>query len=86
VNVQNSLLDQIAGEGRISRGDSRQAEVIVSFGTDVLTPAQRRLREELADSIWAWRSLRALASSAGLDDEAALEKLRADPPGPFGAG
>ena len=33
VNVQNSLLDQIACKGRISRDDSRQAEVIASFGT-----------------------------------------------------
>jgi TIR domain-containing protein len=79
VSVQNSLLDQIASEGRISRDDSNQAEVIASFGTDALTPAQRRLREALADSRWAWRSLHALASSAGLDDDAALEMLQADP-------
>jgi hypothetical protein len=79
VNVQNSLLDQIPSAGRISGDDSRQAEAVTSFVTDALTPAQRRLREELADSRWAWRSLHALASSAGLDDEAALEMLRADP-------
>jgi hypothetical protein len=79
VSVHNALLDQIVSEGRTARDDSKAPEVIASFASDAQTPAQRRLREELADSRWAWRSLHALASSAGLDDEAGLEVLRADP-------
>ena len=77
--VPDSLLDQILGEGRIEQGataDSR--EIIRSFVDDALTPAHRRLREELADGKWAWRSIHALAGKAGLDDKTALDILRLD--------
>jgi hypothetical protein len=77
--VSDTLLDQILEEGRIEQGataDSR--EIIRSFVDDALTPAHRRLREELADGKWAWRSIHALASKAGVDDKTALDILRLD--------
>jgi hypothetical protein len=69
--VPGALLDQIV-EKRSER------EIVRSFVDDALTPAHRRLREELADGKWAWRSIHALAGKAGVDEKTALDILRAD--------
>jgi hypothetical protein len=77
-NVQSTLLSQM--------GESKLPEAIAAGGPggrglvdDTLTPAHQRLREELADSRWAWRSIHALSARAGLDEKATLDILRSDP-------
>ena len=77
--VPDTLLARIVEEGRTEQGSIAESrEFICSFANDVLTPAHRRLREELADGKWAWRSIHALAGKAGVDDETALDILRLD--------
>jgi hypothetical protein len=37
------------------------------------------MRDELTEGKWAWRSIHALAGRASVDEEKALDILRADP-------
>jgi hypothetical protein len=79
--VPEALLDQIVEERtapRSSNGEEAR-KIISDFVEDALTPAHRRIREELATGEWAWRSIHALAAKAGVDEKTVLDILRADP-------
>ncbi len=46
---------------------------------EIHLPIHRRLRDELADNKWAWRSVHALSGKGGTDEDTTLQILRADP-------
>jgi hypothetical protein len=74
------LLDQIVGNGPLGKRKTEHAKGIIGrFVDDAFTPAHRRMRDELAEGKWAWRSIHALAAKAGVDEKTALDILRADP-------
>jgi TIR domain len=74
----SSLLDQIV-QSKVPKETDSPGIDGPGVADDALAPARRRIREELADSRWSWRSIHALSGSAGLDENATLDILRADP-------
>ena len=55
------------------------SEVAKDHSREQLSFIHQRLRDELANGRWAWRSIHALSGKAGMDEETTLELLRADP-------
>lgn len=76
--VLDTLLPQRGADRTEQGATAGSTQIIRSFVDDALTPAHRRLREELADGKWAWRSIHALAGKAGVDEKTVLDILRAD--------
>ena len=78
VPVLDTLLDRIGDHGAGPHENAQSREIIRGFVSDAITPVHRRLREELADGRWAWRSIHALAGKAGADEQSVLDILRGD--------
>ena len=91
---RRAVSDQVDGSIRIPRnesaegGEQRVQDVVTKILEELpdrqadeepLSPAHQRLRNELANGRWAWRSIHALSGKAGIDEANALEILQADP-------
>lgn len=81
--VTGSRVTPFTGDSGVGKSQLAQQWAILSgklkLDESEIGIVHQRLREQLSDGRWAWRSIHALSGKAGVDEETALAILRADP-------